>query len=118
MFIPKFPTNLEKADDIPVHKKKINIGNSRPVSILPTLTKTYVLCTDGQMIFYFNPFFSKYQYGFCQGNSSKWRTFVDNGQAGGAILTALSKVFDCINHDLVIAKLGEYGFRYESPRFI
>ena len=42
----------------------------------------------------------------------KWRPCVDDDEIGGAILTDLLKAFQCINHDLLIAKLAEYGFRY------
>ena len=48
----------------------------------------------------------------------KWRPCVDDDQIGGAILTDLLKAFECINHDLLIAKLAEYGFRYESLNFL
>ena len=33
---------------------------------------------------------------------------VDNGHAFGAVLTDLSKAFDCLSHDLIIAKLKAY----------
>ena len=32
----------------------------------------------------------------------------------GALITDLSKVFDCLLHDLLIAKLAAYGFDYDS----
>ena len=35
---------------------------------------------------------------------------LDNGNVFGALLTDLSKVFDCLAHDLIIAKLNSYGF--------
>ena len=36
----------------------------------------------------------------------------------GAILTDLSKAFDSLNHELLIAKLNVYGFDKDSLEFI
>ena len=38
-------------------------------------------------------------------NAEKWKLAVDNKKVFGALLTDISKAFDCLSHDLLIAKL-------------
>ena len=42
--------------------------------------------------------------------TEKWRKCWNKRGISGAILTDLSKAFDCILHDLLVAKLAAYGF--------
>ena len=42
----------------------------------------------------------------------------DNNNVFAAVLTDLSKAFDCINHELLIANLNAYGFDGPSLKFI
>ena len=42
----------------------------------------------------------------------EWKKSVDNGKAFGVLLKDLSKVFDCLDHELLIAKVNVYGFAY------
>ena len=48
----------------------------------------------------------------------KWKKSVDNGGAFGALLTDLSKAFDCLPHELLIAKLDAYGFDKSSLKLV
>ena len=64
---------------------------------------------------------SKYQCGFRKGFNvecyllamfEKWKKAVDTKNVFVALLTDLSKAFDWLPHDLIIAKLNTYGFSF------
>ena len=80
-----------------------------------------------QMYPYLNQIFSKYQFGFRKGYNAqhcimamieKWCKFLHIGGHAGALLTDLSKAFDCIDHELLIAKLHVYHFDNDAVKFI
>ena len=48
----------------------------------------------------------------------KWKRAVDNNKVFGALLTNLSKAFDCISHDLLIAKLNPYGLSLSALKLV
>ena len=47
-----------------------------------------------------------------------WKKVLDKKGFGGAVLMDLSKAFDTIKHDLLIAKLYAYGFNKESLKLL
>ena len=38
------------------------------------------------------------------------KSSVDKGRVFGALLTDVSKMFECLDHELLVAKLNENGF--------
>ena len=48
----------------------------------------------------------------------QWKKALDKHNIVGALLTDLSKAFDCLNHKLLIAKLEAYGFDNAALAFI
>ena len=47
-----------------------------------------------------------------------YRHAVDNAKAFAALLTDLSKAFECVRHDLLIAKLNAYGLLLSALKFV
>ena len=47
-----------------------------------------------------------------------WKKNLDKGGKYGALFAYLSEVFDCLQHNLLLAKLYAYGFDYKSLKLI
>ena len=48
----------------------------------------------------------------------KCKKVLDNGGSCGALLVDVSKAFDCIVHELLLAKLSPHGFDNNSLKLI
>ena len=85
-------------------------------SILPNIFKIYERSIYDQIQLFFDSLLSKYQCRFRRDYNPQHclitltKKSVDNRDAFGALLTDLSKAFDCLPHELLIAKLDAYGF--------
>ena len=47
-----------------------------------------------------------------------WKKVLENKEFAGAVLMDLSKAFDTINHDLLIAKLHAFDFSSDTLKFL
>ena len=117
------------ADVTPIFKKgsKTLKDNYRPISILPNVSKIFERPIFKQISAFFDNIFSTYQCGFRKGYSAqhclvamleKWKFCNDKKKSFGALLTDLSKAFDCLSHGLLLAKLHAYGFDYGALKLI
>ena len=48
----------------------------------------------------------------------RFKKALDNTNKFGALLIDLTKAFDCLNHELIIAKLDAYGFDHMALNLI
>ena len=125
-----FPDNAKIASVVPVDKgkpDKYDVLNYRPVGILNTFSKIYEKVIKNQLVPYFDkylsPFISAYRKNYSTQQVlirllEEWREKLDENFIVGAVLMDLSKAFDCIPHDLIIAKLAAYGIERETLRLI
>ena len=121
----KFPITLKNANVTPVHKKDdpTDKTNFRPVSVLSLLSKVFERVIYNQLGKYMDTFLNKLLCGFRKAHSTqnalfkllqRWQKELDNSGLVGTILMDLSKVHDCLPHDLIIAKFEAYGLSKSS----
>lgn len=124
-----FLSNHKIASVTPCFKKDDNLlkENYRPISVLNAFSKVFERFISNQLSSYFNNILSKYLSAYRKGYScqhvllrliEQWKKALDENKVAGAILIDLSKAFDCLPHDLLIAKLAAYGLDENSVCFL
>ena len=124
-----FPDRLKLADISPIFKADDSSvkKNYRPVSVLNTISKLFEKLINKQFVSYIENHLSQYLCGYRKGYSTqyallslleKWKQCRDKNGFSAAILMDLSKAFDTINHDFLIAKLHCYGIEDDSLKLL
>ena len=124
----RFSENAKCANVPPIYKKSDRSSkiNYRPVSLLNVFSKVLERWTKDKIGPFVDKILSKFISAYRQKHSSnhvllrlleEWKKHLDDKKFVGAVLMDLSKAFDCIPHDLLIAKMGAYGFDVNTLTF-
>ena len=127
--IKSFPDEFKVADVIPVFKKedRNNKANYRPISLLPIISKIFERVLFEHIEKFSEKIFSPKLCGFRKGHSTQhallnllknWQKTLGKSGVIGTLLMDLSKAYDCLPHDLLIAKLSAYGFEDSATSLI
>ena len=126
-----FPDTLKVACVIPIFKKgdKDDLGNYRPISLLPIITKIFEKAIKNQIVKYLekHEILNKYQYGFREKLSTSDAILrftehtldcFENGRYSASLFCDLSKAFDCVSHAILLKKLNTFNFNASSIKLI
>ena len=107
-------------------KRKSKTGNYRPVSILNGMFKIYKIFIHNSLSSYTEIILSNFISTYIKSYSSnhvlpclrKLEKSLDNKNLVGTPLMDLSKAFNCIPYDLLVAKLDAYGLSEDAVTFV
>ena len=114
------PAEWKSANIIPLFKNgaKGHLENYRPISLLSLVSKILERCVLKRLLAIINPHIHKSQHGFLPGKSCTTQllsTFDDigmklnRGEEIDILYTDMSKAFDRVDHNLLLAKLNHIG---------
>ena len=124
-----WPTDWKLGDVCPSFKKEdpMNKSNYRPITILSAIPKLLEKVKYDQLYEAFSPIFSTNMSGFLRGHSccsalikmtDDWRLALYQKKIIGTVAIYLSKAFDSIYHNLLLAKFIAYGVSDTAVQFL
>ena len=116
----KIPQQWKLGEIIPVYKKDCPLDktNYRPLTILPSLSKIFETLVHSRISPEFERTYHKYVFAYRKYHgcdtalltlTEKWKKELDNHKTIGLISMDLSKAFDTLPHNLIVAKLKQHG---------
>ena len=115
-----WPSEWKYSNVIPAFKKDdpTSKTNYRPINLLSAIPKVFEKIIFDQLYSAFSPIFSENMSGFPRGHScctallkltEDWRFALDDKKNVAVVAVDLSKAFDSLCHNLLLAKLKSYG---------
>ena len=124
-----FPDDLKLAEVSPIFKKNDDLdkGNYRRVIVLFNVLKGFERIIYRQIDAFMQDKLLNLLTGFRKNHSTQhclmymlenWKNMLDKRGYVCAMFMDLSKAFDTIHHDLMIVKLGAYGFSQDATQYM